>query len=110
MPQIFENVSLKHLNTFGVEAKARWLTEINSKQDLSELFNDEHWKTKERLVIGGGSNILFTRDFDGLVIRINLKGISQKVEGDDIYVTAGGGEVWNNLVNYCVDRGFAGME
>ena len=110
MPQILENVSLKHLNTFGVEAKARWFTEINSKQDLSELFNEEHWKNKERLVIGGGSNILFTRDFDGLVIHINIKGINQNVEGDDIYVTAGGGEVWNDLVNYCVAKGFAGME
>jgi len=110
MPQVLENVSLKHLNTFGVEAKARWFTEINSEQDLIDLFRDERWKTAERLVIGGGSNILFTKDFNGLVIRMNIKGISQKIEGEDIYITAGGGEVWNDLVNYCVDRGFAGIE
>ena len=110
MPQIFENVSLKHLNTFGVEAKARWFTEINSEQDLIDLFKDEQWKAAERLVIGGGSNILFTKDFEGLVIRMNIKGISQEIEGENIFITAGGGEVWNDLVNYCVDRGFAGME
>jgi len=110
MPQILENVSLKYLNTFGVEAKARWFTEINSEQDLIDLFKDEQWNAAERLVIGGGSNILFTKDFDGLVIRMNIKGISQKIEGENIYIAAGGGEVWNELVNYCVDRGFAGME
>ncbi|WP_207422161.1 UDP-N-acetylmuramate dehydrogenase [Desertivirga brevis] len=110
MPQVLENISLKMLNTFGVEAKARWFVEINSEDDLVELFSDQRWKRTERLIVGGGSNLLFTRDFPGLVIRMNIKGITQVIDGDDIYVTAGGGEVWNDLVNYCVERGFAGME
>lgn len=110
MLQISENVSLKQLNTFGVEAYARWLVTINSEDDLLELFSDGSWKSIPRLIIGGGSNILFTRDFEGLVIRINIKGISHDVQGPDILVAAGGGEVWNDLVKYCVGHGFAGVE
>lgn len=110
MPRIFENVSLKTLNTFRVEARARWFTEISSEQELNELFADKKWKTTERLVIGGGSNILFTKDFEGLVIRMNIKGITEKIEQDDVFVTAGAGEVWNDVVTFCVNRGFAGME
>ncbi|WP_207536106.1 UDP-N-acetylmuramate dehydrogenase [Desertivirga arenae] len=110
MPEILENISLKNFNTFGVEAKARWFADINKEDDLINLFSDPKWMSTERLIVGGGSNMLFTQDFDGLVIRVNIKGITQIEDGDDVYVTAGGGEVWNNLVNYCVDRDFAGME
>ncbi|WP_256008935.1 UDP-N-acetylmuramate dehydrogenase [Desertivirga xinjiangensis] len=110
MPKIFENVSLKKLNTFRVEAKARWFTEINSEQELAELFADQQWQNTERLVIGGGSNILFTKDFEGLVICMNIKGIIDKIVHDDVFVTAGAGEVWNDVVTHCVDREFAGME
>ncbi len=110
MLHISENVSLKQLNTFGVEAYARWLVTINSENDLYELFSDERWKRVPRLIIGGGSNILFTRNFEGLVIRMNIKGISHEVRGSDIFVNAGGGEVWNDLVKYCVENGFAGVE
>ncbi|KAA8482607.1 UDP-N-acetylmuramate dehydrogenase [Arcticibacter tournemirensis] len=110
MLHISENVSLKELNTFGVEAYARWLVTINSENDLQELFSDGRWKGVPQLIIGGGSNILFTRDFEGLVIRMNIKGISHEVKGADIFVKAGGGEVWNDLVKYCVGNGFAGVE
>lgn len=62
------------------------------------------------LFLGGGSNMLFTHDFEGLVIKMSIKGISAHVEGDHVFVEAGAGEVWNDLVNYCVDKGFAGIE
>lgn len=107
---IKENVSLKELNTFGVLAKARYFTDINSEGDLSELFADEKLRHVPKLILGGGSNMLFTRDFDGLVIHMNIQGIRNRVEGDEVYVTAGGGEVWNDLVNYAVDNEFSGME
>ena len=110
MPEILEYVSLKNYNTFGVEAFARWFTEINSEKDLTELFDIEKWKRVPRLVLGGGSNLLLTKDFDGLVIRINIKGIEAKVEGESVIIEAGAGEVWHKLVMYCVDNGFAGME
>jgi UDP-N-acetylmuramate dehydrogenase len=110
MLQILENISLKPYNTFGVEAFARWYTEINSEDDLVELFRDERWKSADRLVLGGGSNLLLTRNFDGLVIRMNIKGITAEVNAPNVIVAAGAGEVWNDLVMYCVGKGFAGME
>ena len=60
--------------------------------------------------MGGGSNMLLKGDFDGLVIRINIRGIEHRLNQKDVYVEAGAGEVWNDLVNYCVDRGYAGIE
>ena len=110
MPEIFNNISLKKYNTFGVEATARWYTEINSEDDLKELFANEDWKNVDRLVLGGGSNLLLTQNFDGLVLRMNIKGISSEVNGEQVIVEAGAGEVWHQLVMYCVDNGFAGME
>lgn len=105
-----ENVSLKNLNTFGVSANARLFIDINREGDLAELCADENLQSLPQLVLGGGSNMLFTKDFDGLVIHMNIHGVSHRIDGDDVYVTAGGGEVWNDLVNYTVDHEFAGME
>lgn len=110
MLRVLENFSLKDLNTFRVEAYARWFTEINTEDDLAELFTDDRWKNTGKLVLGGGSNILLTKDFDGLVIKINIKGLENEVEGEKVFVTAGAGEIWNDLVNYSVQRGFAGIE
>ena len=110
MPFIAEDISLKSLNTFGVLSRTRWFTEINSDNDLVELYRSGHLAKEPLLVLGGGSNVLFTRDFEGLIVRVNIKGIHSRVEGDAIFVTAGGGEVWNDLVMYCVERKFAGIE
>lgn len=110
MLQIRENVSLKNFNTFGVEVTASYLVEINHEDELTELFLDPQWLTFSRLVLGGGSNVLFTKDFDGLVIKMNIRGIEHRINHEEVYVEAGAGESWNDLVNYCVAHGFAGME
>lgn len=110
MLQIEENVSLKNFNTFGIEASARYFVEINGEEELAELFMDPQWQQTERLVIGGGSNLLLVKDFEGLVIRMNIRGIAHRINHEDVLVEAGAGENWNGLVNYCVDHGFAGME
>jgi UDP-N-acetylmuramate dehydrogenase len=110
MLQIHENVSLKNFNTFGIDASARYFVEINHEDDLVELFMDPQWKTMERLVIGGGSNLLLTKNFEGLAIRINIRGIEHRINHNDVFIEAGGGEVWNDLVNYAVKWEFAGME
>jgi UDP-N-acetylmuramate dehydrogenase len=110
MHSIAEHVSLKNLNTFRVEAHARWFTEIHKQEELSELFAEDKWRSAERFIMGGGSNVLFTRDFDGLIIRMSIPGIVHHIEGSTVYVTAGAGVVWDNLVQYCVERGFAGIE
>lgn len=110
MLQIHENFSLKNLNTFGVEAFSKWYTEINTEEELSDLFADEKWELINKLVLGGGSNMLFTRDFDGLVIKMNIRGIRHAGTGDEMRVSAGAGEKWQDLVMYCVNRNFAGLE
>lgn len=108
--KIQENVSLKTLNTFGVDVSARWYTQINSEDDLKQLFTEPLFREQPILILGGGSNMLFTADFPGLVIHINIQGITNEVKNSEVMVTAGGGVVWNDLVNYCVDHQFAGME
>jgi len=110
MLQIQENASLTNFNTFGIAATARYFTEITHEDDLVELFLDEQWKHLPRLILGGGSNMLFVTDFDGLVIRMNIRGIEHRINHDHVIVEAGAGEVWNELVTYCVNYGFAGME
>ena len=110
MSVLSENVSLKKHNTFGVDAKARWFAEIQSEQDLIDLFTDPKVQALPLLVIGGGSNLLFTQDVEGLVVWMNNKGIVHREEADSVLVTAAAGEVWNDLVNYTVNHGFAGME
>lgn len=105
-----ENKSLKELNTFGVEAVADYFVEVINEQELSDIFEDERVKGLPLLVLGGGSNMLFTQNFNGLVLHIKIGGIKIKEQGSDRYVTAGGGVVWNDLVQYCVNHGYAGIE
>jgi UDP-N-acetylmuramate dehydrogenase len=110
MLQIQRNVSLKNFNTFGVEAKGAYFVEINHRDELAELFLDPQWKEMKTLVLGGGSNLLLVNDFDGLVIRINIRGIEHRINHNEVFIEAGAGEVWNDLVNFCVARGYAGIE
>ena len=110
MLQIQENVSLKNFNTFGVEANARYFVEINHPDELAELFMDPQWRQMKTLVLGGGSNMLLLNDFEGLVVRINIRGIEHRISKNDVFVEAGAGEAWNDLVNYCAIRGYAGLE
>lgn len=110
MLQIQENISLKPYNSFGIDVKASFFAEIFNENDLSTLFKSEIVKTNQILIIGGGSNMLFTKNFEGLIIKMSIKGISNEITGETVKVTAGAGEVWNDLVNYCVQHGFAGVE
>ncbi len=110
MPLLQENISLKPYNTFGIEVKARYFSEIFSAAELTELGNHPVFKQSRILILGGGSNLLFTEDFDGLVVKVSIPGIFNEIHDESIIVTAGAGVVWNDLVNYCVEHGFAGME
>lgn len=105
-----ENVSLQPFNTFGIAIKTNYFAEVKSEADLKEVFDHPIAKTQNLLVLGGGSNMLFTKNFEGLVIKISIPGISYQIQGDEVSVVAGGGVVWNDLVNYCVAEGFAGIE
>ncbi|CAI8166383.1 MAG: UDP-N-acetylenolpyruvoylglucosamine reductase [Crocinitomicaceae bacterium] len=108
---IIENYPLLKLNTFGVDVKAKYFTSINTINELIEVTNTNVFKDLELLILGGGSNILFTKDFDGLVILNNIKGkeiIDQNQQS--IFLKIGAGENWHELVMYCVDNGWGGIE
>ncbi|MFC3199276.1 UDP-N-acetylmuramate dehydrogenase [Parapedobacter deserti] len=106
-----EHFSLKQYNTFGVETFAKQYVEIRMESELIELFGQTTALIqKPLLVLGSGSNVLFTKNFNGLVIRMAIPGIKHTVSGTDVTVTAGAGVIWNDLVWYCVDRNFGGIE
>ncbi|QKJ31711.1 UDP-N-acetylmuramate dehydrogenase [Mucilaginibacter mali] len=110
MLQIQQNVSLKNFNSFAIEASARYFAEISHEDELVELFMDPQWMAMPRLIMGGGSNMLLLNNYDGLVIRMNIRGIEHRISHNDVFVEAGAGEVWNDLVNYAVTHGYAGLE
>ena len=108
---IIENYPLLKLNTFGIDVKAKYFTSINTINELIEVTKTNVFKDLELLILGGGSNILLTKDFDGLVILNNIKGkeiIDQNQQS--IFLKIGAGENWHELVMYCVDNGWGGIE
>ncbi len=107
---IKENISLLPFNTFRIDVKAKYFVEVKSVEDLQVVLQSEKCKQNDLFVLGGGSNLLLTKDYNGLVIRLDIKGIKVCEEGDDTYVESGAGEVWNDFVGFCVDKGYAGLE
>lgn len=111
MLNIQSHVSLKPYNTFGIDANARYWVEVNSEEDLQTVLQLNDFINQPKLILGGGSNVLLCHDFDGLVVKINIQGINVIREDDDhVYITAGAGVNWHELVQFCVGRGYAGME
>jgi UDP-N-acetylmuramate dehydrogenase len=110
MSVLQESISLKPYNTFGIPVNAKYFAEIVSERDLVQLLNSGLVREQKLLVLGGGSNILFTEDFNGLVIKVSIPGIKSIEDENNVIVTSGAGVVWNDLVHYCVRRGFGGIE
>jgi len=106
--EIKKNISLKPFNTFGIDVAATSFVEVENTDELKlVLTNNKH----PLLILGGGSNLLFTKNFKGLVVKNNLKGISVVSENEsEIYLKIGAGEVWHEFVLYCIDHGYAGIE
>ena len=103
--------SLQHCNTFGIAARARQLVDIVDAGQLAAILADPALAALPRLVLGGGSNLLFTRDFDGLVLRMAILGkeIVGKADGCTL-VRAGAGENWHGFVQWTLQQGLGGME
>jgi len=105
------DVSLKALNTFGVDAYAAVLAHVSDIRDLQTLLSQKHFANLPRLILGGGSNILFTRDFDGLVLLPEFRGMAiTREDGDLVHVRAGAGESWDALVRWSLAQGLGGLE
>lgn len=108
---IQENYPLKKHNTFGIDILSKYYSEINNVDNLISILSDSKFKNENKLILGGGSNILFTKNVDGLVIHNKLKGI-ELIKEDAVfyYIKAAAGEVWHELVMYCVKKEYAGLE
>lgn len=109
--KIENNYDLTKLNTFGIRAKAKFFVEIFDEKDVKELFSTQEFKESEKLFMGGGSNILFTRDYPGIVILNKIKGIFiEKEDNEFVWVKSMSGEVWHDLVTFSVDKNLWGIE
>lgn len=106
-----ENFSLKEVSTFHVRAATHYFTEFASPAELKEILSSEFVRTQPFMILGGGSNLLFTKDFEGIVIRNLYRGINVvKEEDDSVYIKANSGEKWHNFVIHCVNNNYGGIE
>jgi UDP-N-acetylmuramate dehydrogenase len=111
MVEFKENFSLLSFNTFGINASANYFANICNELEIDELIDSEPFRKNSRLILGGGSNILFTDDFTGLVIHPAFGGIEIIDETKtDVVVKCGSGVVWDELVQYAVEKDWGGIE
>jgi len=106
-----EDKSLQRDHTFGMQASARYFLEINREEDIVPLLSSLQKEHRPLMVLGEGSNVLFSADYPGTVIRLNTKGISVTCEDDDsVSVRVSGGEIWDEVVEFCISKGWGGLE
>lgn len=110
MPQIIADADLTPLNTFGLPGRARWLAAVAGETDVAALRARLEWALP-RLILGGGSNVVLTGDFDGLVLKVAVPG--RRLAGEEAgawLVEAGAGEPWHDFVRWTLDQGWGGLE
>lgn len=108
---IQENVSLKRFNTFGIDAAARHFAVFKTTEELTELLSNKTVLDNQKLILGGGSNLLLTKNFDGIVLKNEIKGV-ELISEDEMhyYVKSNAGEVWHSFVMHCIKNNYAGVE
>jgi UDP-N-acetylmuramate dehydrogenase len=111
-PQILQNISLKPYNTFGIDCTAKNFIEIKTVDELLEvlkLIEQENYSSI--FILGGGSNILFLNDFDGLIIKNSIQGIEKINENEEnVSLYVGAGENWHQFVLFCLENNYGGVE
>jgi len=111
MSIIQEYVSLLPYNTFHMDVNARYLAEMKEVSQITEFLASSHAGIRPRFILGGGSNVLFTQDYKGIIIRPVVKGIGIVDESPEfVWIKAGAGENWDYFVSWCVEKGFGGIE
>ncbi len=111
MFKIKENISLKKCNTFNIDVNGQFYVECFSVQDIIDFLNIHRNKDLPLMVLGGGSNVLFTKDFEGYILRPSIKGINIINEtNEEVIVKVGAGEDWDEFVEYCVNNDWGGVE
>ena len=111
MLKIQKNISLKNFNTFSISASSQYFAEITKNQHFDEILDWLAQHPQDLLLIGGGSNLLFTQDYKGLACIIKTKGKEKIAEDDDYYyIEAQAGENWHDFVRWTIQQGYAGLE
>lgn len=111
MIALHTDVSLKPYNTFGMDVRARHFAQLDSLDQLPALLQSDACRSGPVLWLGGGSNMLFTRDWDGLVVRIATRGVRLLADdGERVLVEAAAGEVWHDFVTHTLEQGWYGLE
>ena len=106
-----ENISLENMNSFRVVHKAKRLLVINNPIDLTKFLNTNNIKGNEIQILGEGSNTLFTKDYEGIILHSQIKGIEiKKEDNDSVILRVGSGENWDEFVDYCVKSNYFGIE
>ncbi|MCL2097186.1 MAG: UDP-N-acetylmuramate dehydrogenase [Bacteroidales bacterium] len=109
--QIHEHYPLKAQNTFGFDVKARYYAEPSSLEELKSLFSDIFFRELPLVALGEGSNLLFCRDFEGLVVHPRFMEItSTALPNSEVMISAGAGVIWDSLVAHCVAQAWGGLE
>ena len=104
--EIRKDFSLKDYNTFGIDVKCKYFVEADGEEELAAFVGEFEWKPWEVLVLGGGSNFLFTGDFEGTVFYPMMQGIEVAEEdGETVLVRVGAGVVWDDVVAWAVGKG-----
>ena len=107
----YENYPLLPHNTFGIAARARRFLEFPDSGELQAFLGNKPMADEKHLVIGGGSNLLFLRDYDGTLLHSAIRGIETEAEDERrVFLKVGSGEIWDELVAYCVGKGWSGIE
>lgn len=108
--KLLQDVDLRNFNTLGIPARAAYFTDVATVDELKEALAFASAKNQTPVILGGGSNTVFTTDVDVLLIRIAIRGIACSVRGDDRIVEVAAGENWDELVRYCLTQGWYGLE
>lgn len=105
------NLQLKKFNSFGTECMAEFFASIKSESEIIQIINSGFFSGRRRLIIGGGSNLLFTRDFHGVILKPDIPGIFMEEEDPErVIVSAGAGVNWDDFVAWAVKQNFGGIE
>ncbi len=111
MADILSNISLQAYNTFGIDVSAKLFGQFTSVEELDSILSNDTFKNEELLILGGGSNVLFTKDQDSLVLLNQIGGIKIEQETEqDVVVSSGGGVVWHEFVLHCIKEHWCGIE
>lgn len=109
--KLFENYSLKNLNTFHVDVRAKKFVNVENTDELSLVFEDIDLSAEKFLVLGGGSNILFTKDYDGTILHLSLRQLTEVNSDDEFtYIKSEAGMIWDDLVKFAVEKNLGGIE